>query len=235
MGGDDDLAEGRVCGAGEGNTLERMVSSGFVPSVHGFRFANWFPGYRYSAVCGGMVHAALDYYHAGEAVPEDSAIPPEDSPLYQHIARRLIDSFGPLFSSPAKLVAWMHLPDATQHGVWRKTRDGIPGILERLDSGEPVPLYLIYSNAKENPDPRLNHQVLASGYRRIGEGVVELSIYDPNCPGDDSVRVRAEDVALSGGCLGVRSFQRRDGAKERTLHGFFATGHYRKKEPPQAV
>ena len=226
---------------GEEKSLERIVSTGFVPSVHGFRFVNWFPGYRFEAVCGGMCHAALDYYHAGEAVPEDTALPPEESPLYQHIARRLLDSFGPLFCSVAKLTHWMHLPDATPRGVWRKTRDEITGILERLDAGEPVPLFLEYNNARENrhpslefPNPTLNHQVLACGYEQKGAGTIEMSIYDPNSPGDDTVRLRTEETGISGGALGVRCFQRRDGAKERTLHGFFATSHYRKKSPPSA-
>ncbi len=215
---------------GEDTTLEKLVQTGFKPSEHGFRFANWFPGYRYEAVCGGMSFAALDYHPAGEGVPGTEEAPPEDSTLYRYLVRRLFDSFG-TGMMPAKLLRWMGLPDETSNGIWKRTRDEFKEIKQRIDEGGLVPLVLLYKTFKESLDPRLNHQVLAYGCTRMPGGSYDVHIYDPNFPGDDSCVIRAE-VCRAGDALGMKSVQHHSKGT-RSVHGFFINRHYKPKTPPK--
>ena len=90
--------------------------TGFLPSQHGFRFANRFPdvpvfkllGIRVrpsasKGLCGGMIYAALDYYCAGLDIPqtgrlfaEDGTVIPDTEWLLDYIVRRLLSSFNVL-------------------------------------------------------------------------------------------------------------------------------------------
>jgi hypothetical protein len=90
--------------------------SGFLPSTSGFHFSNSnFPsvpdltinvlgqqiaiGDASQGLCGGMVFAARDYFDAGMAIPSDMTNP-SSGPLFDHIVKRLFDSFNLLLPLP---------------------------------------------------------------------------------------------------------------------------------------
>lgn len=79
----------------------------FLPSRDGLAFTNAWPsepavvlptpfgkiniGNAAAGLCGGMVFAALDYWHA--AIVPPAARPAPGEPLYRYIVRRLVDSW----------------------------------------------------------------------------------------------------------------------------------------------
>jgi hypothetical protein len=195
--------------------MPRRGARGFLPSQHGFAFTNSWPagpaitvptplrrigiGNTAAGLCGGMVFAALDYWHAGVRPP--AARPAPGSPLRRYVVRRLIESWH-IPAGVARYYHWMTLPDGdrrigafgrclgTQHGVsWRTIAVEWPRIATRLDTGIPVPLGLV-TVASANPAKlRHNHQALAFGYEVSGVEVT-LRVYDPNSGPDDDVRIR---------------------------------------------
>ena len=97
----------------------------FVPSRHGFAFTNSWPsepavvlktpfgninvGNASAGLCGGMVFAALDYWHKEISPP--TARPAQGTPLFKYIVRRLVDSWH-VPAGVAQYYQWMNLPDA---------------------------------------------------------------------------------------------------------------------------
>jgi hypothetical protein len=185
-----------------------MPPPGFLPSRDGFAFTNAWPpapaveiptpfgtigvGNAALGLCGGMVFAALDYWHARIRPPADR--PEPGSPLYRYVVRRLVESWR-LPAGVAQYYQWMNLPDGDgQAGIRRGTAgrtaaDQWPRVKARLDRGIPVPLGLV---TVAGPNPlRLghNHQALAYGYTRSGDEVT-LRVYDPNAGPDDGVGIR---------------------------------------------
>lgn len=187
---------------------------GFLPSRHGFAFANTWPpapavtvrtpllsigiGNNAAGLCGGMVFAALDYWNATLHPP--LARPAPGSPLHAYIVRRLIASWH-MPAGVARYYLWMNLPDGdtsrrlpgrrvvTRGVSWRTITGQWPLIRARLDRGLPVPLGLV-TVASANPARlRHNHQALAFGYGVSG-AVVTLRVYDPNSGQDDGVWIR---------------------------------------------
>jgi hypothetical protein len=187
------------------------MPEGFLPSRHGFMFTNSWPpapgvriatplgtlgiGNAARGLCGGMVFAALDYWHAGTCPP--AARPAPGSELYRYVVRRLVESWR-IPSGVARYYLWMTLPDGdraaavrgrrvlTRRGVsWRTIAAGWPRVRASLDEGIPVPLGLV-TVASANPmQLGHNHQALAFGYALSGREVA-LRVYDPNAgPRDD--------------------------------------------------
>ncbi len=171
----------------------------FLPSEHGLSFANDFPpqplltvhlpilgtvdvGDASRGLCGGMTFTALDYFLAGRLPPRLAAVPEHDSPLNQYIRRRQIDSVGSL-----KALFRCYLWTIRQHGLVERTRKQLPLLLEQL-ARRPVPLMLIRACSWRPDDAGNNHQALAHAARFDGDSVV-LSIYDPDLPDDDDVRI----------------------------------------------
>src|SRR5689334_22814169 len=94
---------------------ERTVP-GFLPSTHGFHFANAWPsgptlrigridprrigvGDASAGLCGGMCYTVADLFHAGIPVPPDREPPANGSPLFRAIVRRQVES-----------LAWLTVP-----------------------------------------------------------------------------------------------------------------------------
>jgi hypothetical protein len=187
---------------------------GFLPSRDGFAFTNAWPpspavtvrtpagrigvGNSAAGLCGGMVFAALDYWHAG--VPPPGERPGPGSPLHGYVVRRLIASWD-IPAGVARYYQWMNLPDGdravlargrrvgTQRGVsWRTLAVAWPRIRARLDAGRPAALGVVTAAAANPARLRHNHQVLAFGYTQAGSQVT-LRVYDPNSGPDDRVRI----------------------------------------------
>jgi hypothetical protein len=219
----------------------------FKPSVHGFRFANRFPGQplpfsvptllqtsTYYGLCGGMCYAALDFLLAGMGILQDVAPPEQGSSLHRYLYRRQIASFGLLGACVARFAAWMALPDNTPFGTQHRTHDQFQAVRTRLDSGHPVVLGVVYVSVAETLAIWKNHQVLACGYSQVSDTEFDINIYDPNLPQDDSVVIRAERVAVGEGIFGLRCTQKVAGQAEKKVRGFFIAP-YRPVTPPEGL
>ena len=184
---------------------EQMVE-GFLPSTHGFHFANAWPhgptvrfgrldprwlgiGDAADGLCGGMVYTAADLFAAGVPVPVDREPFASGSPQFRAIVRRQVES---LYWLTVPFRYWLRSAlggsfggdraRSTYEREWPKAK-------ALLDGSRPALLGLIRT---ASPDPRtltLNHQVMAYGYAEDGRGVT-LRLYDPNWPDRDDVTIR---------------------------------------------
>ncbi len=172
----------------------------FLPSRHGFAFANSWPaapaisvrtpagpvgiGNAARGLCGGMVFAALDYWRAGRLPPVVQPAP--GTPLYRFVVRRLIESWR----IPAGVAGYYRGMLSSDADLARRTVSRHwPRIRALLDDGQPAPLALV---TVISANPLLlgrNHQVLAYGYALDGAEVT-LAVYDPNSGPDDGVVIR---------------------------------------------
>jgi hypothetical protein len=218
---------------------------GFRPSKHGFAFTNSWPsqpavvrrtpfgdltlGNAARGLCGGMVFAALDYWHAGVPAPEQR--PAANTAAYQHIVDRLVDSWH-IPAGVAQYYQWMNLPDAdtgfdvlgrrvlVERGLaWRTVSVQWRQIRKDLDQGTPVALGVVTVGSADPRDLGLNHQVLACGYDVAGS-TVTLTVYDPN-------RGRRDDTVVR---FDTRNPQRRITFEHtlglrRPVRGFFRTAY----------
>jgi len=175
---------------------------GFLPSRNGLRFANAWPsepavevsvpgvgtvgiGNAGNGLCGGMVFTVRDVFQAGLPPLEDPR-PPQGSPLFAYIVRRLIASFD-IPGGVLKYYEWMNTADSdvdlcmvTRRGVaWRTIRQEWPLVRKDLDEGLPCPLGLVTVRSVNPMELGRNHQVLAYGYELAGEQLT-LRVYDPN-------------------------------------------------------
>jgi len=183
---------------------ERTIP-GFLPSTHGFHFANAWPhgptvkfgpldprligiGDAADGLCGGMVYTAADLFGAGVSIPPDTEPFPNGSPRFRSIVRRQVQS-----------LAWMTVPfrywlrsalggsfggdlaKSTLDHEWPKAK------LE-LDAGRLALIGLIRVASWNPMQLTRNHQVMAYGYAEDGRGVT-LKLYDPNWPDRDDVTI----------------------------------------------
>jgi hypothetical protein len=179
--------------------------AGFLPSTHGFHFANAWPhgptvrfgpldprivgvGDAADGLCGGMVYTAADLFAAGIPVPPDREPFANGSPRFKAIVRRQVQS-----------LVWMTVPvrywlrsalggsfggdraKATLEREWPKAK-------AELDAGRPVLIGLIRVVSPNPWQLTRDHQVMAYGYAEDGRGVT-LDLYDPNWPDRDDVTI----------------------------------------------
>jgi hypothetical protein len=222
-----------------------MPDPGFLPSRHGFAFMNSWPsapavqiptplgtlgvGNAARGLCGGMVFAALDYWHAGIRPPAEQPVP--GSPLYRYVVRRLIESWR-IPVGVAQYYQWMNLPDGntrvylrgrhvlTRRGVsWRTIAAAWPQIKASLDAGIPVPLGLVTVAAANPLQLGRNHQALAFGYEQSGSQII-LRVYDPNSGRRDDIGI-AFDAAAPARATAFRHNLN----LARPVRGFFGVGY----------
>lgn len=193
------------------NIVMRRVP-GFLPSRNGFHFSNSFPntpdfrinvlgqtiaiGNAANGLCGGMTYAARDIFQAAQ-MPPAGRTSPTGGPLFDFIARRLMDSFE-LPGGPLKYLGLMnpglpdHETDASRLGIaphgrsWIMIRDEWPRIRADLDAGRLVNMALVRIKSLNPGDLGHNHQVLAWGYDLDGN-TLDIRLYDPNFPEADNV------------------------------------------------
>jgi hypothetical protein len=190
------------------------VPTAFLPSRDAFAFTNSWPSqpgvvltladrsFRFGdaarGLCGGMVFAALDYWHA--SLPPPAERPPAGSPLYQFIVHRLVDSWH-IPAGVGRYYWWMNVPDADfrlgrragrgrlRPGVWRLSVERQwPLIRASIDAGQPAALGVVTMASAWPGVLGRNHQVLAYGYEQAGT-TVNIAVYDPNSGPDDQVRI----------------------------------------------
>ena len=189
----------------------------FLPSVNGFAFANRWPhvpplrfrvggpvpvelaiGDAANGLCGGMAFAALDLWFAGLRPGAGSEAPLEGTAPFRYLARRQIDSFE-LGLGPARFyllgAPWRSAASRSAEILRRE----LPRIRRELTAGRPVAIGLVHA-VSANPATLIqDHQVVA--YRveaGLLAGSLSLRIYDPNLPGDDSIRLIIGRAAGTG-------------------------------------
>jgi len=188
---------------------------GFLPSIHGFRFANSWPsgparewhlglvhlgiGDVGRGLCGGMAFVAADRFSRGVAPPVEEAAPAFGEATFREIVDRQFDSFGRLFQVPARfaLAAFWSQRHRTRHAV----RTAWPTIRADIDGGQLSMVGLVRRSGFALGAPDFGHQVVAYRYDASPERVT-IGIYDPNHPGDDTVELvldRAADGSISLG------------------------------------
>lgn len=229
---------------------------GFLPSVHGLRFANAFPpgptvrvgpldprilgiGDASAGLCGGMALTARDLFEAGLTAPAGEEPPANGSPRFQALVRRQVESLDwlrvPLRyydlgafrpDPPSGVAAALGREPARVVAVLREW----PRIRGEIDAGHPAVVGLVRSSG---PNPwRLtrNHQVLAWAYEAVG-GLVTIRVYDPNHPRRDDVELR---VTIETGPGAARPWWDRIRLAQSTgepLLGFFRQPY----PPPRSV
>ena len=187
----------------------------FLPSRDALAFTNAWPsapaievptpfgkigiGNAAAGLCGGMVFAALDYWHAGVAPPATRPAPGQ--PLYRYIVRRLIDSWH-LPMGVAEYYQWMTMPEGdtgfdvfgrhvvTERGVaWQTISTQWPQIAADLDAGTPTPLGVVTVASANPAELGANHQVLAYRYS-ASVSEVTVQVYDPNSGRNDGIYIK---------------------------------------------
>ena len=177
------------------------VVPGFLPSRHGFRFANQWPSHRAwvrlgplrlpigntaRGLCGGMAFAARDRFERGVAVSLLGSAPAPQDPLFAEIVERQNASFGSFFSVPLRF--WL-ASAGSQAGRDRETAmRAWPAIKREIDAGRPAMVGLVRRAGWDPLALGLGHQVVAYRYDETPARVT-LWIYDPNYPGDDDAAV----------------------------------------------
>jgi len=191
-------------------TVERAVP-GFLPSTAGFHFANRWPsgplirrairlpgpvpvelevriGEAANGLCGGMALATLHRWTRGEPPPPDRAPPEPGTTLFREIVERQVDSLE-LGLAVVRFYRAASSSDRRRAGI--AVREAWPTVRHAIDEGRPVGLGLVHV---VSADPRRligDHQVVVYAYTLDAPGgSVALSIYDPNHPDDDTIRLR---------------------------------------------
>jgi hypothetical protein len=223
----------------------------FLPSRHGFAFTNAWPaqpavvlptpfgrievGDAGAGLCGGMVFAALDYWHAGVLPPDER--PTRGEPLFGYVVRRLVDSWH-LPAGVLQYYQWMNLPDGdrgfqafgrwvvTERGLaWRTVAAQWPQIRADLDHGIPVALGVVTVASAKPRDLALNHQVLAVSYDSTDD-IVTVRVYDPNQGRRDDIYIRFPADPLTG----PTAFEHNLGIGH-PVRGFFRAAYARSAPP----
>jgi len=188
---------------------------GFLPSRHGFRFANWWPrsvariwhigmvelgiGDVSRGLCGGMAFAARDRFERGEPGAPETEAPRPETALFKEIVDRQFDSFGMLFTVPARFAL------AAFEGDARRTRHTVkvawPAIRRSIDDGRLAMVGLVRRSGVALVASDFGHQVVAYRYAASKDRVT-IGVYDPNHPGDDTVELVLERGAEGSISLG---------------------------------
>jgi hypothetical protein len=193
--------------------MQERTVEGFLPSVHGFHFANAWPsgptvkfgpldprwigiGDAADGLCGGMVYTVGDLFVAGVAMAPDREPPANGSPRFRAIVRRQIESLA-LLTVPVRFWLRSSLGGSLGGDRARATLDREwPKAKALIDAGQVAMIGLIRVASANPMTLTRNHQVMAWGYAEDGRGVT-LRLYDPNWPDRDDVTVTIQlDPAL---------------------------------------
>jgi hypothetical protein len=193
--------------------VSEYVLPGFLPSTHGFHFANAWPpgptvrlgpldpriigiGDASTGLCGGMVYTIADLFAAGVPVPPDREPPANGSPRFNSIVRRQVESLA-FLTVPVRFWLRMAIGGSFGGDRARSTFDQEwPKAKATLDAGKLVPIGLIRVASSNPRNLTKNHQVVAWGYAEDGRSV-SLHLYEPNWPDRDDVTVTIDlDNAL---------------------------------------
>lgn len=173
----------------------RTLSVDFRPSRDGLRFGNVWPkgaavrvqrravGRVYGGLCGGMVQFSRARWLAGEPIPEDPT--PADPALVDQLVAAQIGSLR-LPGGPLRYLA-LQLPHRV-NARRKSTAQTLAAVRADLDSGRPSLAGLLRALSWSPAALSKHHVVLAYSMREDPDRTT-LSVYDPNHPGNDRVRI----------------------------------------------
>lgn len=186
-----------------------LAQTGFDARQHGFLFVNSFSrdlGVRLPIIgrvnfgsfdyglCGGMVYAAADSHFSRATTPRITTEPPPGSVVRKYLFRRQVDSLtAKRADALRRFLRWQMLPLGDKKFLGKRILKGLNNrsrdqykdkIRPRLRRGAVVPLGLVKVHGLESP--LRNHQVLATGFRDLGDNQGLIAVYDPNHPANDA-------------------------------------------------
>jgi len=161
-----------------------------------------------NGLCGGMASTVRDLFESSVAPPPDTQPPQPGTPRYRYLVQRQVDTLDPavalrlyelgLPATPdgapdvgplggiASALGGLGLPTLGRSQVM--ALEEWPAIRTELEAGRTCLVAMVRAI---DTDPRSlahDHQVLACGYELDGTAL-SISVYDPNHPGDDTVRL----------------------------------------------
>lgn len=170
---------------------------GFRPSKDGFRFGNSWPrgapvklagmplGRVRGGLCGGMAYEAREAWLAGRPLPDDR-VAPAAGPLADRLWRAQLVSLG-LPAGPLRYL-WFQLPPGEVRRRRLTLTRGLPRLRAALAAGTPALVGLVRVVSWDPRQVAEHHVVLGYGLTETAAGA-EVAVYDPNHPGDDTVRL----------------------------------------------
>jgi len=176
----------------------RTLSVDFRPSRDGLPFGNVWPkgadirfhrrsvGRVYGGLCGGMVQFSLERWLAGEPIP-DTATPTQPDFVDQLVSAQ-IESLG-LPGGPLRYLA-LQLPTRVT-ARRRSTARTLAAVRGDLEDGRTSCVGLVRA-LSWNPAVLSKHHVVLAYAMQEDSDKTRLSVYDPNHPHDDRVRVTIE-------------------------------------------
>ena len=185
--------------------VESNAVPGFLPSVHGLRFANRFPpgptlrlgpidprwfgiGDASAGLCGGMSWFVRERFEAGLPVPTGTKPPANGSPLFHALVRRQVLSLDWL-RTPLRF--WWMGAIGPKRALRRSREIEWPRIRADIDAGRLAMVGLVRHQGMSPWRLTDSHQVLAFAYDVEGDAVTRR-IYDPNWPVRDDVTVAVD-------------------------------------------
>lgn len=174
----------------------RTLSVDFLPSRDGLPFGNVWPegadirfhhrsvGRVYGGLCGGMVHFSRERWLAGEPLPAE-ANPQHSALVIDQLVSAQIKSLG-LPGGPLRYLALQCPPRVTARR--RSTARTLAAVRGDLEGGRPSCVGLLRA-LSWNPAGLSRHHVVLAYAMREDSDKTRLSVYDPNHPHDDRVRV----------------------------------------------
>lgn len=211
----------------------------FIPSVHGFNFANYFTGYPLPllpltgsftklitpkvshGLCGGMCFAAYDFFLSKKNIPVNTFTPSQKSLLYRYLYKRQIHTYGSFGKNIAKFAQWTVCSNTK---IAISTFNEIQKVKTKLDRGDLVILGIVYVSIKESIAIWRNHQVLAYDYLEKEKKLI-INIYDPNLPAKDNVTLEVSLTSSSAYC------EQKYKDKKKFVRGIFIIPYVR-VDPP---
>ncbi|MGI8721848.1 MAG: hypothetical protein ACR2JG_06430 [Geodermatophilaceae bacterium] len=173
----------------------RTLSVDFRPSRDGLPFGNVWPegaairfqrralGRVYGGLCGAMVHFSREQWLAGEPITEEAT--PQSPAFVDKLVAAQIESLG-LPSGPLRYLA-LQLPHRLS-ARRRSTARTLAAVRVDLEAGRPSCVGLLRA-LSWNPAVLSQHHVVLAYAMREESDKTRLSVYDPNHPRDDRVRV----------------------------------------------
>ena len=173
----------------------RTLKLDFRSSRHGMPFANFWPkgaairvqkrsvGRVYGGLCGGMCQLSRELWLAGEPIPADAS--PTNPAFVDRLVAAQIESLG----LPAGPMRYLTLQMPPRNTARRKsTAQALAAVRDDLEDGRPSCVGLLRTLSWSPGALSKHHVVLCYAMREDPDETI-LSVYDPNHPRNDRVRI----------------------------------------------
>ncbi len=160
-----------------------------------------------NGLCGGMASTVRDLFESSVPPPADTTPPGQGTPRYQYLVQRQIDTLDPVVAARLYELGSPAMPEAAsqlgpfggiataigQLGAGATSRSQTIAeewalIKADLDGGRTCLIAMVRTIDADPASLGHDHQVLAHGYELDGSAL-SIAVYDPNHPGDDSIRL----------------------------------------------